>query len=296
MKLWAPRLGVLMIGLTGIFAIEELQRRDKLLTVLAARENEIAALLTTVGDGDVALRDHLRRERRQIGALRTQVVALVLGGRLVTVQGDKAVPSPTLKVIVCELVALERASAVNAPTPAVDPSLAGQCTEPEGTARDLIATLFLKRVAEKTSSGDVFAMLVVMASLGGGLIRQYMADGRRRAKGQETVTHTLFRAFGGGIVCYLFLSGGATPFTGTNMTAYSNPATGALLGLVSGMFSEKVLGLLSFTVDSFVDRMRGEDPPNAAPQPTVVEPVKTAPSASEASTDASPPSDDKPGA
>src|SRR5262245_17609470 len=109
-------LGIVYIALVGIFAIEELQRRERLLGVIANREGEVAALLAgPIGaqaplatperrgaDPAAALlanpvdsqapqvpshRRALADERVRLQGLRVRLVSLILGGTIQRAEG-----------------------------------------------------------------------------------------------------------------------------------------------------------------------------------------------------------------
>ncbi|WP_437477106.1 hypothetical protein WME75_27610 [Sorangium sp. So ce1014] len=249
-------LAIIYIAIIGILAIEELQRREKVLAVLTARDKELAAALAVMGDdrGEASntQKEVLDRERTKLQGLKARITTLILGGSI-------RPNTRPLKEILCELAA----------TRSVEVTCDGQ--EQDGL-RDLAAALFLKRTAEQRSSGDVFAVLIVVAAIGGAavsgaLVRLYL-PGEYEHDEHDDAFRTLFRAVGGGIVCYLALSGGCIPFSGTNLTAYTTPATGSLLGFLSGMFSTKVFLLLSSMVDSWVGKLMPHDPPRAEAPPS----------------------------
>ncbi|WP_437573790.1 hypothetical protein [Sorangium sp. So ce887] len=244
-------LAIIYIAFIGILAIEELQRREKVLAVLTARDNEIAAALAVMGDdrGEASnpQKEVLDRERTKLQGLKARMTTLILGGSM-------RPNTRPLKEILCELAA----------TRSVEVTCDGQ---EQDRLRDLAAALFLKRTAEQRSSGDVFAVLIVVAAVGGALVRLYL-PGEYEHDEHDDAFRTVFRAIGGGIVCYLALSGGSIPFSGTNLTAYTSPATGSLLGFLSGMFSTKVFLLLSSVVDSWVGKLMPHDPPRAEAPPS----------------------------
>jgi hypothetical protein len=255
----ARGFAVAYIALIGILAIEELQRRDKVLALISARQNEVAAGLALLGSSQEARvaeqRATLEQQRSKLHALRTRVTSLILVGPL---RPEKKAPVD-LKLISCQLAELD------------DPTLSCREADDAVTLADMplrealrqgAALLFLKRTAERTASGDVFAILVVVAAIGGALIRLYLPG---REKTDEM--RAMFRAIGGGTVCYLVLSGGSIPFAGTNMTMYTSPAMGSLLGLLAGMFSTRVFKLLSDGVDAWSRKLtpRAELPATTAP-------------------------------
>lgn len=256
---FARGFAVAYIALIGILAIEELQRRDKVLALISARENEVAAALALIGSSQEARvaeqRATLEQQREKLRALRTRVTSLILVGPL---RPENKVPVD-LKLISCQLAALD------------DPSLA--CPEADDAVkltdrplrealRQGAALLFLKRTAERTASGDVFAVLIVVAAIGGALIRVYLPGSEKADE-----IRTVFRAIGGGTVCYLVLSGGSIPFAGTNMTMYTSPATASLLGLLAGMFSTRVFKLLSDGVDAWSRKLTPHaEPLTASPR------------------------------
>ncbi len=244
MRRWPGRLirgfAIVYIALIGILAIEELQRRDKVLALLTARENELAAALAPNTNADDPRRLELEKERREIQGLRARTTTLIVGGSI----QPKTRP---LKDILCELTKV-RASSV---TCDVDDAHRDRF-------RDFLAEVALKRTAEQRSSGDVFAFLIVIAAIGGALIRLYL-PGEDEHDRKDDAFRRVLRATGGGVVCYLAITGGSIPLSGTSMTAYTSPATGALLGLLAGMFSTKVFQLLSSVVDTWVGKLMPAD-------------------------------------
>ncbi|MFO0570967.1 MAG: hypothetical protein U0263_35360 [Polyangiaceae bacterium] len=249
--------GIIYIALIGVFAIEELQRREKVLATINARERELGADLATLGSaqGDQAIgkRASLESEARILRALRVRTTALILGGAVHTANG---IPG-TVKAILCEYSATASAEI-----------RCGGSDAKWWSARELAATAVLKRAAEQRSSGDVFAVLIIVAAVGGALIRFYLPG-----EEESDWFRKVFRAIGGGTVCYLALAGGSVPFEGTDMHTFTSPPTAALLGLLSGMFSTKVFKLLSDLVDSWMDR---------------VTPARSKPSGAKAATPAGP--------
>lgn len=290
----------------GISAVEELNRREKLLTAITAREAEVNALLSTVGKPTTEKSDpgqvSLTLERSRLAALRAQLTSLILVGSIRAIQlpdsekatkqateprreGVSAAPTPdggvpdppkatveeptkpkpesraapaapiriTLKVIACDFAKLQQDSGF-------------ECDNSrKSEAWDVVAGFFLKRIAEERSSGDVFAVLVVVAGVGGGLIRLFLP---RRTNAPGDYQHSALRGMSGGVVCYLAVSGGATTFlTAGNLTAATSPAAGSLLGLLAGMFSNKVFEFLSNVVDGWFDRALKSTNANAETMP-----------------------------
>lgn len=232
-------VGIAYIALIGIFAIEELQRREKVLATIIQRQVEVAAALsmlnTAQGDAAVNRRTTLEREAAALRGLHGRTTALILGGAIRPEKG----PPGTIKAVLCELTAL------------ASPEIT--CGNPQAEAwslREILATVALKRPAEQRSSGDVFAVLIIVAALGGALISLYL-DG----ESDSDWVRKLFRAVGGGTVCYLALTAGTVPFTSASLTTFGSPAMGSLLGLLSGMFSTKVFQLLSNVVDSWLTKV-----------------------------------------
>jgi hypothetical protein len=228
---------VVYIAMIGVFAIEELQRREKLVAMMTARETEvtsaIAAITSSQADDAAALRAALEGERHQLHALRVRLTALIIGGT--------SGPKGAVKAILCGLAQTKNADMT--------------CDEvhPEGwSARELSATLVLKRVSEQRSSGDIFAVLVIVAAIGGALIKLYLDD----SKTEPPAFRPVLRAIGGGIVCYLVISGGTIPFNGTSVTSATTPATGALYGLLAGMFATKVFELVTALVENWVEKLK----------------------------------------
>src|SRR5262249_5101809 len=91
--------GVVYIVLIGVFAIEELQRRQKAVEVFQAQENELAAALAALGDGAGERAEQHRKEldadRTRIRNLRARVNSLILVGA----RGEG-----TLSQLMCELI------------------------------------------------------------------------------------------------------------------------------------------------------------------------------------------------
>jgi hypothetical protein len=249
--LWCA--GIVYIAAIGIFAIEELKRRESTLELLKEREKDVAAALATLGGaaGPNAekRRDELERQQATLRDLRTRLTALMLGGSV----KSEGVAQSTVRQILCELTFVEKEHA--------------NC--PEGTRgldRDIAATIVLKRPAEKTASGDVFAVLMIVASIGGALVRLYLPGGS-----EENAFRTIMQAIGGGIVCYLAVAGGALSLAELGVKSLSSPGTASLLGLLSGMFATKVFQLLSDIVDSGIAKLGPSGSASATPK-TVVNP------------------------
>jgi hypothetical protein len=184
-----------------------------------------------------------------------RLVSLILGGTIQRADG----PPGTLKEILCEFTVIRNGEI--------------RCGEiMEGwSVRNVAATLALKRAFEQRASGDVFALLIIISSVGGALIRLYLPG-----EDERDAFRTIFRAIGGGIVCYLAIRGEnlpfgepnmttfTNPFGGSSMTALTNPATASLLGLLAGMFSTKVFKLLSDVIDSWFDKLTPSEDGSAA--------------------------------
>ncbi len=227
---WWLSLGlVTYIALIGIFAIEELNGRDETLRVLLAEEARL---------GVEGLRDeegHLN-ELKKLRGLRQSVVALVVSGAV-----DQAGGTLTLREIQCQLVKL-RKDGITCPEP------------PETSVTDRIiqgaARFFLKELSATAGSGQILALLIVTASIGGALITLSLRQTRT-----ESPLRTVLRAMGGGIVCYLAVDGGSIPLNVGDVSKIANPATASLYGLLAGMFSERVFRLLSDLVDAFLSRL-----------------------------------------
>jgi len=239
--------GIVYIALIGIFAIEELQRRQKFHSIVTEREGEVTAALAALGSASdstsVAKRTELEGTRKKLAAIHARLVALIVVGPA------QRGPSGILKGISCDLAALGDSS-IRCPTESP-----GAFSSP----REIAATIALKRMAEQRSSGDVFAVLIIVAAVGGAPIRLYL-PGRNEADAFRTV----FRAIGGGIVCFLVISGGSFQLPGISTTALTNPATGSLRGLLAGMFSTKVFAFLSTLVDSWFEKLASKKT-NGAP-------------------------------
>lgn len=232
--------GVIYIALIGIFAVAELQRREKLLAVVVERETAVsaalAALNTTNDPSAESKRASLDKERATLAGLHARLVTLIIVGPPQQATG----PSGTLKGIACDLTAMD------------DPTIvcAASSTARKSSLREIAATLALKRAAEERSSGDVFAVLVIVAAVGGALIRLYLPNHEAKAP-----FRSVLRGIGGGIVCYLCISGGGLPLARVDSAVVSSPASGALLGLLAGMFSTKVFELLSDQVESWFEKL-----------------------------------------
>jgi hypothetical protein len=246
-------IGIAYIALIGILAIEELQRRESILTSIVKREGDVQTALSLLGDSQekrvTDKRAALEGERDKLRALRAHTNALVLVGPL---RPDNRTPI-ALKQISCELAKLDDPALACPAAPRAEGMTFAERVRDGG--RELAAVFFLKRTAERTSSGDVFAILVVVAAIGGALIRLYL-PGRVRTDPY----HTVLRAIGGGTVCYLILKGGSIPFMGTDVRMYTNPATAALLGLVAGMFSTRVFKVISDAVDAAASKLSTQPP------------------------------------
>lgn len=228
---------VVYIALIGAMAIEELERREQALKLIEERVETAAmalAALDPAGADDVR-RKLLVREAASLRRLEVQTRALILGGPVTFVGRDRA----TVKQILCELAALEEPDAT--------------CVEPRVASwwlREAITTAVLKRPAESTASGNIFAILVLVAAAGGALVRLYLPD-----HDESDAYRTVLRALGGGMVCYLAVSGGSLPLTDAGVTAHTSAATASLLGFLSGMFATRVFQLLSDVVDRWMDRL-----------------------------------------
>lgn len=227
---WWLSLGlVTYIALIGIFAIEELNGRDETLRVLLAEEARLG--VEGLRDGE----SHLK-ELKELRGLRQSIVALVVSGAV-----DQARGTLTLREIQCQLVKLRKVE-LTCPEPS-ETSLRGQLIQ--WTAR-----FFLKELSATAGSGQVLAILIVTASIGGALITLSLKKTRI-----ESPLRTVLRAMGGGIVCYLAVDGGSIPLNMGDVSKIANPATASLYGLLAGMFSERVFRLLSDLVDAFLSRI-----------------------------------------
>lgn len=227
---WWLSLGlVTYIALIGIFAIEELNGRDETLRVLLAEEARL---------GVEGLRDeegHLN-ELKKLRGLRQSVMALVVSGAV-----DQPGGTLTLREIQCQLVKLRKDN-ITCPEPS-ETSIRGQLIQ-------WAARFFLKELSATAGSGQILALLIVTASIGGALITLSLKQTRT-----ESPLRTVLRAMGGGIVCYLAVDGGSIPLNVGDVSRIANPATASLYGLLAGMFSERVFRLLSDLVDAFLSRL-----------------------------------------
>jgi hypothetical protein len=228
---------VTYIAFIGIFAIEEIKARDDGLALIAARQADVAAELALTPAGAEG-RGALERRRDTLAGLRTRLSVLVIDG---SVPLEKSHPG-TLKEIMCELAAVD------------DPGIA--CPVPDdGWARNNIAPhLFLKSLSEHSGTGEVLAVLIITAAFGGALIRTSLES--TGAGTTLLVLKTLLRAIGGGIVCCLIVVGGNLPASGAGLKNTSGPATASLLGLLAGMFSDRMFELLTELVQAFVEKLR----------------------------------------
>jgi hypothetical protein len=244
--LWGA--GIVYIAAIGIFAIEELQRREDTRALLRARVNDVAAAVVAVGHGTgaqtEAKRTALERELAKLHELERRLTALIVTGSVRTV--DK--PDGSLRQITCEFTAIDGA--------------AGQCDVERGGIRDIFCYLVLKRPAERTASGDVLAVLVVVAALGGALVRLYLPGAER-----DDSFRMVMRAIGGGVVCYLAISGGTLVPSDVGLTTVKSPATASLLGFLSGMFATRVFELISDLVDSWILKLSPAKPGQTPPIP-----------------------------
>lgn len=234
---WLSLALVTYIALIGIFAIEELNGRDETLRVLLAEEARL---------GVEGLREEEGRlnELKALRALRQSVVALVVSGAI-----DQPGGTLTLREIQCQLVQLRNDKIT--------------CPEPRKISlRDQIiqwaARFFLKELSATAGSGQILALLIVTASIGGALITLSLKQTRT-----ESPLRTVLRAMGGGIVCYLAVDGGSIPLNVGDVSRIANPATASLYGLLAGMFSERVFRLLSDLVDAFLSRLTPSREPAA---------------------------------
>ncbi len=226
---WVYLCLVTYIALIGIFAIEELNGRDETLRVLLAEEARLGI------EGRQEDEERLQ-ELKALRGLRQSLVALVVSGAV-----GQSVGPLTLREIQCQLVRLRREQIT--------------CPEPLGTtildqAVHVIATFFLKELSAIAGSGQILAILIITASVGGALITLSLKQVRT-----ESPLRTVLRAMGGGIVCYLAVDGGSIPLSVGDVSRIVNPATASLYGLLAGMFSERVFRLLSDVVDAFLSRL-----------------------------------------
>jgi hypothetical protein len=283
--------GIVYIALIGIFAIEELQRREDALKVLERREATVAASLAILGSPSLGgaanpateeLRTQHAQELRLLAGLRARLTALILSGAIRT----STAKVDTIRAIQCELAAFTNpmlrcdrldgssapvltsrappplappAAAVPSPPPLLaavverpvaEPKDAVPPPDPLGVVTEFWAQLFLKRTVERAATGDVFAVLILTAAVGGALIVGYLPSTKDPLR-----SAAILRALGGGVVCYLVLTAGKTPFTGADLASYKSPGAGTLLGLLAGMFSTRVFDTLSKLVDRWMDRL-----------------------------------------
>ncbi|MDC8449554.1 MAG: hypothetical protein LV473_14495 [Nitrospira sp.] len=196
---WLSLSLVTYIALIGIFAIEELNGRDETLRVLLAEEARL---------GVEGLRDekgHLN-ELKALRGLRQSVVALVVSGAV-----DQPGGTLTLREIQCQLVKL-RNDEITCPEPP-ETSMRGQLIQ-------WASRFFLKELSATAGSGQVLAILIVTASVGGALITLSLKRTRT-----ESPLRTVLRAMGGGIVCYLAVDGGSIPLNVGDVSRIATPAT-----------------------------------------------------------------------
>jgi uncharacterized protein YidB (DUF937 family) len=247
---WLMSIGtVTYIALIGIFAIEEIKARDDTLALLSGQQREVASDLAFALPASTRHQD-LERRRDTLAALRARLEVLIIDGAVPIRNGRPG----TLKEILCEL-ALTDDPHVNCPVE----------NETAWTASTVIPHLLLKYLSEESATGAVLAVLIITAAFGGALIRMSLES--PEPDGKRILLRTLLRAIGGGIVCYLIVVGGNLPIAGAGLQNASGPATASLLGLLAGMFSNKVFELLSELVDAFVDKVR---PKRTSPTPPPV--------------------------
>jgi hypothetical protein len=231
------------IALIGIFAIEQIKVRDNLLRGIAAMETETATrkgLLQAGSDGQPSAEERALDEQLvELGLIKQRLTALILTGEM-TSRGS-------LPSIECDLVQLRRG--VGAAQPPARPPV--ECLG-DDALHGFARTLTLQPLTERAASGALFAILVITAALGGAVIGISL---ERRRQSTPELMKTMLRAVGGGIVCYLVLDGGKFPFSSVEVTEYTNPATGSLLGLLAGMFSDRVFTLLRDVVFAFIERL-----------------------------------------
>ena len=246
---WSATIAtVIYIALIGIFAIEEINSREGASKLLAAQQTEILGRLAQSPNDEA-----LKTDRAKLLDLQTRLAILVTDGA-----GALGTPA-TLKAILCELDKIHERNPI-CPVPEIAP-----------TAYDKVVTFFasvlLEPLGARSGTGEILAILIVTAAFGGALIRLSLDnDG-------EPIARTCLRAIGGGIVCYLVLVGGAVPLATVDFVKPSSPATASLIGLLSGMFSNKLFHLVSDFVDAFVTKVT----PGPAEDPTApTEEVATA--------------------
>ncbi|HEX6271820.1 MAG TPA: hypothetical protein VFZ53_02215 [Polyangiaceae bacterium] len=241
--LWGT--GIVYIAAIGVFAIEELKRRDDALALFRAAIHETASAAVASGAADGAKAAKSRRELEKLRELESRLTALIVTGSVRPMnKGDG-----TLRVLMCEFSALADEKA--------------RCDVARGGVRDVFGYVVLKRPAERTASGDIFAVLVVVAAIGGALIRLYLPGTE-----QTDAFRTIMRAIGGGVVCYLAISGGALTATDMGLTTIESPATASLLGLLAGMFATRVFKLISDVVDNWIKKLApAKEPAPSKQQP-----------------------------
>jgi hypothetical protein len=240
---------VVYIAMIGIFAIEEINSRDATARLLVVRQTEVLGRLAQGSNGGAggapgtdgskdqpAKKDPaLERERKRLEELQTRLAILITDG------AASLGTSATLRGILCELDKIDEEQpicpAAERPTSGFDKTVA------------FLSTFFLKDLGAESATGAILAILIVTAAFGGALIQLSLdRDG-------EDILRTCLRAIGGGIVCYLVVVGGGVPLATVDLEKPSNPATASLLGLLSGMFSNKLFQLVSDFVEAFVKKV-----------------------------------------
>jgi hypothetical protein len=240
---------VVYIAMIGIFAIEEINSRDATARLLVVRQTEVLGRLAQGSNGGAggapgtdgskdqpAKKDPaLERERKRLEELQTRLAILITDG------AASLGTSATLRGILCELDKIDEEQpicpAAERPTSGFDKTVA------------FLSTFFLKDLGAENATGAILAILIVTAAFGGALIQLSLdRDG-------EDILRTCLRAIGGGIVCYLVVVGGGVPLATVDLEKPSNPATASLLGLLSGMFSNKLFQLVSDFVEAFVKKV-----------------------------------------
>jgi hypothetical protein len=209
------------ITLIGVFAIEELDSRSEMMRVLMAEEVRLSS-------------DGLRGdELAKIRVLRKRLTALSIAG------SRSHWPGTLIQIEDEHLGGMPH----HAPPKAV-------------TMKDhlsLISNILLIPLHQESSSGQVFAILVIVAAIGGALIRLSL-DSNWEFE-WSVVVGGLLRGIGGGAVCYLVINGGKMPLTILDANSAGNPSTASFLGFLSGMFADQLFKFLRDLFQRLLDRL-----------------------------------------
>lgn len=224
----AVALLVIYIAVIGVFAIEQIeQRKDTLARIQAKRVGvlELKAMAGLVPGSEEA--HSIDRSLKHLESLQARLIGLVSVG---TMTNDGVLPK-----IACELVRHD------APHQ--------RCEDPR--SREW-CKFFMGELIEITANGPLLAFLVIVAALGGGALRLSFQDdlphGQRRWR--------LVRSVGGGLVCYVALNGRAVPSTLLLDTALAaDPARWSLIGLLVGMFANRVFEVISAGAEAFLKKL-----------------------------------------